>query len=193
MNFCFLDQTLFACLFTRSLAFVQVGQYGDASYITNGQTRKVTKIHEPFVNIRNVVMEISRAWSRGSVTCTNNSHRYIVFTTVRQTKLWIKNRREKMHSQGNTKMFRSYQGILPSSNKLLQMKWDQTYYQEHRRLVSKQFIPHLRLLATVYLFKYLFIDSILWFWLLYDIVCLLSRILAYLYKWWWIYIYIINL
>ena len=42
----------------------------------------------------------------------------------------------KMHSQGNTKMFRSYQSVLPSSNKLLQMKWDQTYYKEHRRLVS---------------------------------------------------------
>ncbi|KAL4220238.1 hypothetical protein ACF0H5_020646 [Mactra antiquata] len=42
-----------------------------------------------------------------------------------------------MHSQGNTKMFRSYQSILPSSNKLLQMKWDQTYYKEHRRLVKE--------------------------------------------------------
>ncbi|XP_045200566.2 sperm axonemal maintenance protein CFAP97D1-like isoform X1 [Mercenaria mercenaria] len=42
-----------------------------------------------------------------------------------------------MHSQGNTKMFRSYQSILPSTNKLLQMKWDQTYYKEHRRLVKE--------------------------------------------------------
>lgn len=40
-----------------------------------------------------------------------------------------------MHSQGSTKMHRSYQSILPASNKLLQMKWDQTYYKEHRRLV----------------------------------------------------------
>ncbi|XP_060600101.1 sperm axonemal maintenance protein CFAP97D1-like isoform X3 [Ruditapes philippinarum] len=42
-----------------------------------------------------------------------------------------------MHSTGNTRMFRSYQSILPSSNKLLQMKWDQTYYKEHRRLVKE--------------------------------------------------------
>ncbi|XP_052785251.1 sperm axonemal maintenance protein CFAP97D1-like isoform X1 [Mya arenaria] len=42
-----------------------------------------------------------------------------------------------MHSQGHTKMFRSYQSVLPSSNKLLQMRWDQTYYKEHRRLVKE--------------------------------------------------------
>lgn len=42
-----------------------------------------------------------------------------------------------MHSQGNTKMFRSYQAILPTHNKLLQMRWDQTYYKEHRRLVRE--------------------------------------------------------
>lgn len=42
-----------------------------------------------------------------------------------------------MHSQGHTKMFRSYQSILPTHNKLLQMRWDQTYYKEHRRLVRE--------------------------------------------------------
>ncbi|KAH3878390.1 hypothetical protein DPMN_002281 [Dreissena polymorpha] len=34
-------------------------------------------------------------------------------------------------------MFRSYQSVLPATNKLLQMKWDQTYYKEHRRLVKE--------------------------------------------------------
>ena len=30
---------------------------------------------------------------------------------------------------------RSYRPVLPTGNKLLQKKWDQTYYDEHRRLV----------------------------------------------------------
>ncbi|KAF6022561.1 hypothetical protein EB796_019132 [Bugula neritina] len=32
-------------------------------------------------------------------------------------------------------MHRSYQNILPTHNKLLQSKWDNTYYNEHRRKV----------------------------------------------------------
>lgn len=32
-------------------------------------------------------------------------------------------------------MHRSYQSILPTHNKLLQAKWDKTYYDEHRRRV----------------------------------------------------------
>jgi len=32
-------------------------------------------------------------------------------------------------------MHRCYQPVLPTHNKLLQQKWDQTYYDEHRRLV----------------------------------------------------------
>ena len=31
---------------------------------------------------------------------------------------------------------RSYRPVLPTGNKLLQKKWDQTYYDEHRRLVG---------------------------------------------------------
>ncbi|XP_064615383.1 sperm axonemal maintenance protein CFAP97D1-like [Liolophura sinensis] len=34
-------------------------------------------------------------------------------------------------------MHRSYQSILPCHNKLLQMRWDQTYYNEHRRKVKE--------------------------------------------------------
>ncbi|KAL3846822.1 hypothetical protein ACJMK2_017776 [Sinanodonta woodiana] len=37
-----------------------------------------------------------------------------------------------MHSSTDTKMFRSYNSILPTHNKLLQMKWDQKYYKEHQ-------------------------------------------------------------
>lgn len=62
-----------------------------------------------------------------------------------------------MHSQGHTKMFRSYQSILPTHNKLLQMRWDQTYYKEHRRLVSLLKIINMatdcqsyHVIATVY-------------------------------------------
>ncbi|XP_013411461.1 uncharacterized protein C17orf105 homolog [Lingula anatina] len=33
------------------------------------------------------------------------------------------------------KMHRSYQSILPTHNKLLQKRWDETYYNEHRRKV----------------------------------------------------------
>jgi len=33
-------------------------------------------------------------------------------------------------------MHKSYQSVLPSSNKLLKKRWDDTYYNEHRRLVS---------------------------------------------------------
>jgi len=33
------------------------------------------------------------------------------------------------------KMHRSYQSILPTHNKLLQQRWDDTYYNEHRRKV----------------------------------------------------------
>jgi len=35
-------------------------------------------------------------------------------------------------------MHKSYQPILPSTNKLLKKKWDEMYYNEHRRLVSYQ-------------------------------------------------------
>ena len=31
---------------------------------------------------------------------------------------------------------RAYQPILPTGNKLLQKRWDQTYYDEHRRQVG---------------------------------------------------------
>jgi len=34
-------------------------------------------------------------------------------------------------------MHKSYQPVLPSTNKLLKKKWDDTYYNEHRRLVSQ--------------------------------------------------------
>lgn len=33
-------------------------------------------------------------------------------------------------------MHKSYQPILPSTNKLLKKRWDETYYNEHRRLVK---------------------------------------------------------
>ena len=33
-------------------------------------------------------------------------------------------------------MHKSYQSILPTHNKLLQKRWDQKYYQEHRQKVS---------------------------------------------------------
>jgi hypothetical protein len=32
-------------------------------------------------------------------------------------------------------MHKSYQSTLPSSNKILQKKWDEKYYSEHRILV----------------------------------------------------------
>ncbi|XP_064639059.1 sperm axonemal maintenance protein CFAP97D1-like [Lineus longissimus] len=34
-------------------------------------------------------------------------------------------------------MHRSYQSILPCHNKLLQQRWDETYYNEHRRKVAE--------------------------------------------------------
>ena len=37
---------------------------------------------------------------------------------------------------GLSKSYKSYQPALPCGNKLLQRKWDQTYYDEHRRLVK---------------------------------------------------------
>ncbi|XP_064394176.1 uncharacterized protein LOC135341524 [Halichondria panicea] len=36
---------------------------------------------------------------------------------------------------GVVKSHKSYQSVLPTGNKLLQRKWDQTYYDEHRRLI----------------------------------------------------------
>ena len=38
---------------------------------------------------------------------------------------------------------RSYRPVLPTGNKLLQKKWDQTYYDEHRRLVRNCQPNHL--------------------------------------------------
>ena len=40
-------------------------------------------------------------------------------------------------------MHRAYQPILPSHNKLLQQKWDDTYYNEHRRKVSGNSLFHI--------------------------------------------------
>ncbi|KAK3605330.1 hypothetical protein CHS0354_033819 [Potamilus streckersoni] len=42
-----------------------------------------------------------------------------------------------MHSSTDTKMFRSYNSILPTHNKLLQMKWDQKYYKEHQEKLKE--------------------------------------------------------
>lgn len=39
-------------------------------------------------------------------------------------------------SEGSDEMHRSYQSILPCHNKLLQKRWDKTYYDEHRRKVA---------------------------------------------------------
>ena len=38
--------------------------------------------------------------------------------------------------QGSAKTSRAYQSVQPCGNKLLQQKWDQKYYDEHRRLVN---------------------------------------------------------
>ena len=35
-----------------------------------------------------------------------------------------------------TKSHRAYQSVLPCGNKLLQQKWDQTYYDDHMKLVK---------------------------------------------------------
>lgn len=90
-----------------------------------------------------------------------------------------------MHSQGHTKMFRSYQSILPTHNKLLQMRWDQTYYKEHRRLVSLLKIINMatvcqpyHVFATVYELGYLWLklvssaSAFSFNWLFYWIECL---------------------
>ncbi|ESO83783.1 hypothetical protein LOTGIDRAFT_76553, partial [Lottia gigantea] len=37
--------------------------------------------------------------------------------------------------RNRSKMHKSYNNILPTSNRLLQQKWDTTYYNEHRRKV----------------------------------------------------------
>ena len=39
-------------------------------------------------------------------------------------------------STGLSKGYKSYQPATPCGNKLLQKKWDQTYFDEHRRLVK---------------------------------------------------------
>lgn len=39
-------------------------------------------------------------------------------------------------AEGNDEMHRSYQSILPCQNKLLQKRWDKTYYDEHRRKLA---------------------------------------------------------
>jgi hypothetical protein len=41
-----------------------------------------------------------------------------------------------------SKMHRSYNSILPTHNRLLQKKWDDTYYNEHRRKVSLRDVLH---------------------------------------------------
>lgn len=38
-------------------------------------------------------------------------------------------------SPADTPMHKSYQSVLPSSNRLLKKKWDDKYYDEHRLLV----------------------------------------------------------
>ena len=46
---------------------------------------------------------------------------------------------------------RSYRPVLPTGNKLLQKKWDQTYYDEHRRLVRNCWPNHV----TAYSWPYI--------------------------------------
>jgi len=40
-----------------------------------------------------------------------------------------------LQSGSLVEMYRSYQSVLPTHNKLLQQRWDTTYYDEHRRKV----------------------------------------------------------
>jgi len=44
-------------------------------------------------------------------------------------------RKSSTGASGLSNSHKSYQPTLPCGNKLLQKKWDQTYYQEHRRMV----------------------------------------------------------
>ena len=46
---------------------------------------------------------------------------------------------------------RSYRPVLPTGNKLLQKKWDQTYYDEHRRLVRNCQPNHLNAYSWPYI------------------------------------------
>ena len=54
---------------------------------------------------------------------------------------------------GSVGSHKSFQSVLPCGNKLLQQKWDKTYYDEHRRLVRVNVCVYMCMTHFIILYR----------------------------------------